>query len=72
MQIKLCELNYANFTMLNKKVTDSYKRLLIFVKKIIFILSGRKYLKKYCKLHMIFKIIYVKEEVYFLNSVKLQ
>lgn len=33
MQIKLCELNYANFTMLNKKVTDSYKRLLIFVKK---------------------------------------
>ncbi len=71
MQIKLCELNYANFTMLNKKVTDSYKRLLIFVKKIIFILSGRKYLKKYCKLHMIFKIIYVKEEVYFLNSVKL-
>ena len=71
MQIKLCELNYANFTMLNKRVTDSYKRLLIFVKKIIFILSGRKYLKKYCKLHMIFKIIYVKEEVYFLNSVKL-
>ena len=71
MQIKLCELNYANFTMLNKKVTDSYKRLLAFVKKIIFILSGRKYLKKYCKLHMIFKIIYVKEEVYFLNSVKL-
>ena len=71
MQIKLCELNYANFTMLNKKVTDSYKRLLIFVKKIIFILSGRKYLKKYCKLLMIFKIIYVKEEVYFLNSVKL-
>lgn len=71
MQIKLCELNYANFTMLNKKVTDSYKRLLTFVKKIIFILSGRKYLKKYCKLHMIFKIIYVKEEVYFLNSVKL-
>ena len=49
MQIKLCELNYANFTMLNKKVTDSYKRLLAFVKKIIFILSGRKYLKKYCK-----------------------
>ena len=33
MQIKLCELNDANFTMLNKKVTDSYKRLLIFVKK---------------------------------------
>lgn len=48
MQIKLCELNYANFTMLNKKVTkvtDFYRRLLIFVKKIIFILSGRKYLK---------------------------
>lgn len=36
MQIKLCELNYANFTMLNKKVTkvtDFYRRLLIFVKK---------------------------------------